>query len=167
MQSGQVHQRNRIAARRSLQSLVPTSSGCGGFSSGACDVRPGPRLPINGEPIYARLFTQLNGTWVHTDYTYTATIEAQATLTTRTPGSTLTGSAVTFTWTSAPSATEYILALGAARAGSSNLYYSGATTATSATVATLPTNGQTIYARLFTQLNGTCVHIDDTYTAAL
>jgi hypothetical protein len=123
-------------------------------------------LPINGETIYARLFTQLNGTWVHTDYMYTAATEAQAVLTTPTPSSTLTGSAVTFTWTSAPSATGYILALGSTGAGSSNLFYSGATTATSATVTKLPTNGETIYARLFTQLNGTWVHTDSTYTAA-
>jgi hypothetical protein len=123
-------------------------------------------LPINGEPIYARLFTQLNGTWVHTDYTYTAATEAQAVLTTPTPGTTLTGASVTFTWTAAPNATGYILALGSTVVGSSNLFYSGSTTATSASVTKLPTNGETIYARLFTQLSGTWVHTDYTYTAA-
>jgi hypothetical protein len=122
-------------------------------------------LPINGETIYARLFTQLGGSWVHTDYTYTAATEAQAVLTTPTPGTTLAGASVTFTWTSAPSATGYILALGSTGAGATNLYYSGATTATSVTVTKLPTNGETIYARLFTQLGGTWVHTDYTYTA--
>jgi hypothetical protein len=122
-------------------------------------------LPINGETIYARLFTQLGGSWVHTDYTYIAATEAQAVLTTPTPSSTLAGASVTFTWTSAPSATGYILSLGSTGAGATNLYYSGATTNTSVTVNNLPTNGETIYARLFTQLNGTWVHTDYTYTA--
>jgi serine protease len=122
-------------------------------------------LPINGETIYARLFTEINGSWVHTDYTYKAVTEAQAVLTTPAPSSILTGSAVTFTWTTASGATGYILSLGSTGAGSTNLFYSGATTATSASVTKLPTNGETIYARLFTQLNGTWVHTDYTYTA--
>jgi hypothetical protein len=29
-------------------------------------------MPTNGEPIYVRLTTNYSGTWVHTDYTYTA-----------------------------------------------------------------------------------------------
>jgi len=29
-------------------------------------------MPTNGEPVYVRLITNYNGTWVHTDYTYTA-----------------------------------------------------------------------------------------------
>jgi hypothetical protein len=123
-------------------------------------------LPMNGETIYARLYTNNSGTWLHTDYTYKAVTEAQAVLTTPTPSSTLAGSSVTFTWTSAPSATGYILSLGSTGAGSTNLYYSGATTNTSVTATKLPTSGETIYARLFTQLNGTWVHTDYTYTAA-
>lgn len=123
-------------------------------------------LPINGEMIYARLFTEINGAWLHTDYTYKAVTEQQAVLTAPTPGSTLTGASVTFTWTAASGATGYILSLGSTGAGSTNLYYSGSTTATSVTVTKLPTNGETIYARLFTQLNGTWVHTDYTYTAA-
>jgi hypothetical protein len=121
-------------------------------------------LPTNGGTIYVRLTTNFNGTWVHTDYTYTAA--KIAAMTSPTPGSTLTGASVKFTWTTAPGATGYILSLGTTGAGSYNLYYSGSITATSVTVNNLPTNGATIYARLTTNFNGTWVHTDYTYTAA-
>jgi hypothetical protein len=121
-------------------------------------------LPNNGETIYARLTTNFNGTWVHADYTYKA--GTLATLTTPTPGKTLPGSSATFTWTTVNTATGYILSLGSTGAGSYNLYYSGSVTATSATVNALPTNGETIYARITTNVNGTWEHIDYTYTAA-
>jgi Chitobiase/beta-hexosaminidase C-terminal domain len=120
-------------------------------------------LPTNGAPIYVRLTTNFNGTWVHSDSTYTAA--TQAALTSPTPSITLTGSGVTFTWTTAPAATGYILSLGTTGAGSYDLYYSGSVTVDSATVNNLPTNGATIYARLTTNFNGIWVHTDYTYTA--
>jgi hypothetical protein len=46
------------------------------------------------------------------------------------------------------------------------LYYSGSTTATSVTATGLPTNGETIYARLLTNNGGTWLHTDYTYKAA-
>jgi hypothetical protein len=120
-------------------------------------------LPTNGETIYARLTTNYNGTWLHTDFTYTAA--TQSALTSPTPSSTLAGSSVAFTWTTAPGATGYILSLGTTGAGSYNLYYSGSVTGTGVTVNNLPTNGATVYARLTTNYNGTWVHTDYTYTA--
>jgi hypothetical protein len=121
-------------------------------------------LPDNGATIFAQLTTNFNGTWVHTQYTYTSA--GRATLTSPVPGGTLTGSNATFTWTSATGATGYILSLGTTGAGSYNLYYSGSTTAHSATVSGLPTNGQTVYARLTTNSNGIWEHTDYTYTSA-
>jgi hypothetical protein len=50
--------------------------------------------------------------------------------------------------------------------GSNNLWSSGAKTVTSITFAALPTNGETIYARLFTNFASGTVHADYTYTAA-
>ncbi len=121
-------------------------------------------LPTNGETVYARLFTTINGVAEHTDYTYTAA--AQAVLTTPTPGSTLTGSSATFTWTAGTgNTTGYSLWLGSTGVGSNNLYHSGSTVATSVTATGLPTNGETIYARLFSYINGTAEHTDYTYTA--
>jgi subtilisin-like proprotein convertase family protein len=121
-------------------------------------------LPINGETIYARLFTNFNGFTVHADFTYRAV--AAAVLTSPTPNSTLASPSATFQWTAPTGATAYSLWLGSTGVGSNNLWGSGSTTATSVTFGGLPTNGETIYARLFSTVNGTQLHTDYTYTAA-
>jgi hypothetical protein len=121
-------------------------------------------LPTNGQTIYARLWTAFGGVSVHTDYSYTAA--SAAVLTSPAPNSTLTGTGATFQWTAPTGATAYDLWLGNAGVGSNNLWGSGSTTAKSVTFGGLPTNGETIYARLFTTLNGVSVHSDFTYTAA-
>jgi hypothetical protein len=121
-------------------------------------------LPTNGETIYVRLWTTLGGATVHADYTFIAA--SQALLTSPPPGSTFTGSSETFTWTAVTGATEYDIWLGSTGVGSNNLGGSGATTATSYTKNGLPTNGETIYVRLFTFFDGTPVHTDYTNTAS-
>jgi large repetitive protein len=120
-------------------------------------------LPTNGETIYARLFTYFNGVSVHADFTYTA--DTQSGMISPTPGSTITGPSAKFTWSPSSGATKYDLWLGTTGMGSNNLWSSGGTTATSVTFGGLPTNGETIYARLFTSFNGGLVHADYTYTA--
>jgi hypothetical protein len=121
-------------------------------------------LPTNGQPVYATLFTTINGVTVQAAYTYTAV--AQAVLTTPAPGSVLGGSSVAFTWTPGTGGTtSYSLWLGSAP-GTSNLYHSGTTTATTVTATGLPTNGETIYATLYTTISGVQEHTAYTYTAA-
>jgi hypothetical protein len=85
-------------------------------------------------------------------------------LTSPTPGSILGPSNVTFTWTAGTGVTYYDLWLGVTGPGSSDLYNSGVTTATSAVVPILPVKGVTIYARLFTEINGVFQHEDYIYT---
>jgi subtilase family serine protease len=122
-------------------------------------------LPVNGETIYARVYTRYNGTLVYNDYTYTAWMQPPV-MTSPTPGSTLTGSSATFTWTAAASGNQgYWLFLGTTGVGSKNLYDSGQQTSTSASFNSLPTNGETIYARVYTRYNGTLVYNDYIYTA--
>jgi hypothetical protein len=123
-------------------------------------------LPTNGGTIYARLYTILNGVTYYNDYTYTATSVTSAKLTSPTPSSTLTSNDVTFTWTAGTAGSQYDLHLSAVAAGGYELYTSGHVTGTSVTVNGLPTNGGTIYARLYTILNGVTVYNDYTYTAA-
>ena len=122
-------------------------------------------LPNKGETIYVRVYTKYNGTLVYNDYTYSTV--TQAVMTSPTPGSTLSGASQTFTWTAAsgPGNQGYWLFLGTTGAGSKNLYDSGQQTATSATFNSLPTNGATIYARVYTKYNGTLVYNDYIYTA--
>src|SRR5947207_1340872 len=57
-------------------------------------------LPVDGSPVYVRLWTQLGGGtgWQFNDYTYTAANQSRAVLTTPAPGSTLPGATATFSW---------------------------------------------------------------------
>jgi len=122
-------------------------------------------LPTNGETIYARVYTRYNGTLVYNDYTYTAWRQPPV-MTSPAPGSTLTGASATFTWTAAsPGNQGYWLFLGTTGVGSKNLYDSGQQTATSAIFSNLPTNGETIYARVYTRYSGVLVYNDYTYKA--
>jgi sugar lactone lactonase YvrE len=120
-------------------------------------------LPVNGETIYARLFSFFDGAWTYLDYTYTA--ESLATLTSPVAGSTLTGSSETFTWSGGAGITLYYLFLGSDGVGSNNLYDSGYTIHNSVNVTGLPVNGETVYARLYWQVDGAWHHVDSTYTA--
>ena len=121
-------------------------------------------LPTNGAPVYVRLFTDFDGTWLHYDYVYTAA--AQAVFTAPAPGSTFAGPKTTFAWSPGIGGTEYDVYLGTTGPGSNNLWGSGPIAATSVSFAALPTAGQTIYARLLTLINGTWVYGDYRFTAA-
>jgi hypothetical protein len=122
-------------------------------------------LPVNGETLYVRLNTNFDGILESNDYTYTAV--TPGVLKTPAPGSILTGSTVTFSWTpNTGTGTGYSLWIGSTGVGSSNLYSSHSITATSVPVSGLPTNGETLYVRLYTNLNGILESNDYTYTAA-
>lgn len=79
------------------------------------------------------------------------------------PGSTLSGSTVTFQW-SPGSATSFALTLGSNPQGI-DIYSSGVISATSATVNNIPTDGRTIYVTLYSKVNNTWVNNTYTYTA--
>jgi hypothetical protein len=118
-------------------------------------------LPVNGETIYARLITEIGSTLTSVDYTYKAA--AVATMTSPTPGSTFAGASVTFDWTSVSGATGYALWIGTTGVGSHDLQEGGVHTATTLTYANMPTNGETIYVRLYTSFNGTLQSVDYQY----
>src|SRR6202034_219275 len=121
-------------------------------------------LPVNGETIYARLYSFIGGAWECLDYTYTA--ESQAMLTSPAPSSTLTGSSVLFNWSAGNGVTMYYLLLGSNGVGSDNLYNSGYTSHKSVSVNGLQVNGETVYARLYSYVGGAWHYLDYTYTAA-
>jgi hypothetical protein len=124
-----------------------------------------PSLPANGVTVYARLWSQISGTWQSADYTYTETQGVPAALTSPAPGSVLGTTNVTFSWTPGTGVTQYYLYLGTTGVGSFNLFSAGPITATSVTVPSLPANGVTVYARLWSQISGTWQSADYTYTA--
>jgi len=124
-------------------------------------------LPLNGGNIYVRLFTDYAGDHLYQDYVFLASAQAGLTL----PGTTgtLSGPTVTFGWSAATGAVNgYFLHIGTTGAGSMNLLNSAEypTATTSVTVNNLPVNGETIYARIYTDYNGTHAYQDYTFTAA-
>jgi FG-GAP-like repeat/Bacterial Ig-like domain (group 3) len=120
-------------------------------------------LPFNGATVYATLLSEIDGTWYSTPYTYT---EAQAPITSPVPGSKLSGSSVTFTWTPESGVTNYQLLVGSNWPGGDNIYGSPISTGTSATVTGLPTDGVTLYITVRYQMNNIWAAVFYTYKAA-
>jgi hypothetical protein len=58
-----------------------------------------------------------------------------------------------------------VLGIGSTGVGSYDLFNSTPITATQASVTNLPTNGETLYARLYSLINGAWQYHDYTYTA--
>ncbi len=124
-------------------------------------------LPTNGSTVYVTLYSLVNGSWQNNAYTYTAYNIGSATgiLTTPTPGSTLTGSTVTFDWTAGSGASGYWIDVGST-AGAHNYYSSGNLgNVLTLTVNGLPTDGSTVYVTLYTLIGGSWTANDYTYTA--
>ena len=122
-------------------------------------------LPTNGGKIYARLFTYFSGGSGYADYIFTAATPAE--LTSPPLNTPFTGASETFEWTTVSSATHYSIWVGSTGPGSNDLGYTqGGTTSTSFTLNSLPTNGETIYVRLWTNYpSGGPAYIDYTFTA--
>ncbi|MDH4066725.1 MAG: hypothetical protein OEW19_20175, partial [Acidobacteriota bacterium] len=87
-----------------------------------------------------------------------------ATITGPTPGSTLAGSSVSFTWTTGFGALQYWLYVGTTGVGSANLWNQDLATATSRTVTGIPTTGAAVYVRLWTRTSTGWQFTDYTYT---
>jgi FG-GAP repeat len=110
-------------------------------------------LPTNGSNVYVRLWTLTGGTWTSNDYTYKAANgNSIATLTSPVPSSALSGSSVTFLWNAATGASAYWLDVGTAQ-GQGNIFGQNLALATSRTVSGIPTDGSTVYVRLWTLAN--------------
>jgi arylsulfotransferase ASST len=92
--------------------------------------------------------------------------QTPATMISPTNGSTFTSSSVTFSWTTGTGVTEYWLWVGTAP-GTYNIYDANEFLNTSVTVSGIPTNGKTIYVRLFSWINGAWQYNDYTYTEEL
>ena len=114
-------------------------------------------LPSNGSPVYVTLYSLVNGQWQSNQYSYTAfsLSAALAVMQSPTPGSTLSGHQQTFTWSNGNgTATGFWLDIGSTPGGN-DIYQSGNLgTATSTTVYSLPANGNTIYATLYSLVGG-------------
>jgi hypothetical protein len=124
-------------------------------------------LPTDGSTIYVTLYSLISGVWSGNAYTYTAQTATGglAALTSPAPGTTLSGTSVTFTWSSDSSATAYWMDIGST-AGGNDVYSSGNLgNATTTTVSTLPANGNTIYVSLYSYVGVQWLNNPVTYTS--
>ncbi len=122
-------------------------------------------VPTAGQTIYARLFWRVNALWTNIDFTYTETgSPSAAEMISPVPSGVLPDSPVTFNWSPGSGVAAYQLLLGTTGAGSSNLFVSGVIKATSVAVPYIPADAQTVYARLFSKINGVWSFLDYTYT---
>ena len=124
-------------------------------------------LPTDGRTIYARLQYFFDGNWKFVDASY-VTADIVPTLTTPTPGSTLSGSDVTFAWdTNGSLVDDWVLYVGSSP-GSSDVFNSGplGPDRSSIDVTDIPTNGAPIYVRLRYAFRFAWSSIDYVYTAS-
>jgi len=124
-------------------------------------------LPTDGSTVFATLYSLIGGVWTGNAYTYTALNAAGAggVLTTPTPGSTLTGSSVTFKWTAGAGASAYWLDVGSTTGG--NNYYSSGNLGNvlTTTVNGLPTDGSKVFVTLYSYVGGQWLGNTYNYTA--
>ncbi len=124
-------------------------------------------LPTDGSTVYVTLYTQISGTWYGNAYTYTAlnATSGLAAMQSPMPGTTISGTSATFTWSSDSNANAYWVDIGTS-AGGNNIYSSGNLgTALTTTVYTLPANNSTIYVSLYSYVGGQWVNNPVTYTS--
>jgi len=123
-------------------------------------------LPGTGVAVTATVYSLIGKVWYANGYTYTEASSIPATMSTPTSGIVLSGPSVTFTWSAGTGVTEYELRLGTTGAGSSKLYNSEVTTATTEAVTGLPTAGATVTATLYSLIGNTWNSNVYTYTEA-
>jgi hypothetical protein len=124
-------------------------------------------LPADGSTVFVTLYSLVNGTWPSNAYTYTAFSQtlAPGVLTTPAPGSTLSGSSVTFAWSAGSGASAYWVDVGSTT-GAHDYYSSGNLgNVLTTTVNGLPTDGSTVYVTLYSMINGAWQSNGYTYTA--
>ena len=81
-------------------------------------------------------------------------------------GATLPGSTATLQWSTGVGVSEYWLYLSKVSPGGKEIYSSALGSKTSMTFTTLPTDGSTLYVRLWSQIGGAWQYADYSYKTA-
>jgi hypothetical protein len=122
-------------------------------------------LPTDGSMVFVTLYSFIGGTWTGNAYTYTAfsATGGLAVIQTPIPGSMLSGTSATFTWSADPSATAYWLDIGNV-AGGNQFYQSGNLgNVTTTNVFSLPADGSMIFTTLYSFVGGQWLSTSATY----
>jgi hypothetical protein len=122
-------------------------------------------IPTNGSTVYVRLWSFLSGGWQFTDYTYKAAGSPRGVIQSPTPGSTLAGSHVTFSWSAGSSASAYSLVVGTTPGGI-QVFQGQRTSQLTSSVSGIPTNGKPVYVRLWSLIGSDWQYDDYVYQAA-
>jgi hypothetical protein len=119
-----------------------------------------PALP-GSEPLWARIYTFVQGTWTWSDVNFSVTGPTTAAFTRPTQGATNVGTSQPFTWTPVNSAGYYGVIVGSTK-GANDLFSSGPlpSTQTSLTLPALPT-GRVLWTRLYSYIAGSWNHYSD------
>ena len=120
-------------------------------------------LPIN-QTLYARLWTKVAGTWRFTDSTFSAAAPSMARFTYPAAGGTTIDPTQPLTWTTVSNVQAYYLYVGSTP-GAKDLVNTGEIQQTSYLLPNLLPVNQTLYARLWTKLNGVWRYVDTTFVA--
>jgi hypothetical protein len=135
-----------------------------GSAGGAASLQVG-GLPVDAGDLYVRLWTRAGTEWNFTDTTYTAAEDAAAIpvgITSPSPGSAVSGGAVTVSWTD-EGADEYAVFAGLAQ-GNRELFTTNNGTQTSATVSNLPVSGRAFWIRVWARFGDEWTFTDASYT---
>jgi hypothetical protein len=127
---------------------------------------PVPALP-GSQPLWARIYSYVQGTWTWTDAKFSATGASTATFTRPTLGATNVDTTRPFTWAPVSSAGYYAVTVGTTM-GANDLVNSGLLqpNQTSFAVPALP-SGKTLWARVYSYIANSWTHYNDvSFTAA-
>jgi len=120
-------------------------------------------VPFN-RTLYARIWVKVNDVWRYTDSSFSGTILVSY-VTYPSNGSTNADLGLPIRWTAVPNALSYYLYVGT-KVGTKDLVDTGAIQQTSYVAHNLPA-GQTLYARLWTNVAGTWRYSDSTFSAGV
>ncbi len=121
------------------------------------------QLPA-GQTVYARMWTKVGGVWRYTDSSFSAAPVLTATLTYPVNGAVNADLSQPIQWTSVANVQAYYLYVGTTR-GAKDLVDTGEMLQTSYLAAQLPA-GQTVYARMWTKVEGVWRYTDSSFSAA-
>ena len=125
-------------------------------------------LPTDGSTVNVTLYSLIGSQWVANAYTYTAfsATSGLAVMQTPMPSSTLSGNAVTFTWSADANATNYWVDVSNIGPGGNDLDQSGSLgNVQTETIYNLPANGSTIYVTLYSYVGGQWLSTASTYVS--
>jgi hypothetical protein len=149
-----------------VSKVAPGGGDLDSINAGAQTALTLTNLPIDGSTIYVRLSSLLGGNWRYADYSFTAAGLSVAAMISPAAGSALPGSTVTFQWSAGVEVSEYWLYISNAAPGGQDTYSGSQGSNTSRTFTSLPTDGSTIYVRLWSKIGAAWKFLDYSYKSA-